>query len=639
MPQYRAFLQTLGAVVLLALALACHGKSESGQLAGTAIITGTVTYVRVPLATDAQGIPTGLVDPSIPANLKTLPARGVFVRIYQQLPQTQPDGSTTQVWYMASTALTDVNGAYTVTVANGRQTMVEVLSTFDGGSTNHVRLLAEPQGINSSTTAFDRLQYAQRKAADNTATGTDPLHPESPRSMLNVNCTVDFAIGLNDAWWVIDPAYTLSTRQAPLVEQAVLETTLPGRTAGLGTGSRVLGIGDTVASFLVAYGAATPGTTLDLHYWPGRSEARGSYVEYDQSQFPQALDVSNGKIHYFGSLRGGPANDDAWDEGVILPLLARSVLFNGNSGRTFSFPLKPLFPQGAALPNLSPDMARIEGLADAMAANVLKSPYLADTQGTLLGTLKDVRDISSLSAAQKNPYSAPALRAYAWEIILKANNSATPGTPTTWATINPLATARFFTAPVGLTNSTVDQEPLNIYSQIVRLSEGKTLAEPVDLASIFTSQVLASLGTPFGITWPRPTNSPYALFLADWGADPVSPLPLVVLSMAKAAQVNGSYPNYSQGEVFYAGFSLNADKRCILNATISPALAAGAQVDVDLPLMNRTFSFTGTGGSTEVIVIPVNTTAPYYHPVRLRMLSPSAIQPDSTVTLSFIPAP
>jgi hypothetical protein len=540
---------------------------------------------------------------------------------------------------MASTALTDVNGAYTVTVANGRQTMVEVLSTFDGGSTNHVRLLAEPQGINSSTTAFDRLQYAQRKAADNTATGTDPLHPESPRSMLNVNCTVDFAIGLNDAWWVIDPAYTLSTRQAPLVEQAVLETTLPGRTAGLGTGSRVLGIGDTVASFLVAYGAATPGTTLDLHYWPGRSEARGSYVEYDQSQFPQALDVSNGKIHYFGSLRGGPANDDAWDEGVILPLLARSVLFNGNSGRTFSFPLKPLFPQGAALPNLSPDMARIEGLADAMAANVLKSPYLADTQGTLLGTLKDVRDISSLSAAQKNPYSAPALRAYAWEIILKANNSATPGTPTTWATINPLATARFFTAPVGLTNSTVDQEPLNIYSQIVRLSEGKTLAEPVDLASIFTSQVLASLGTPFGITWPRPTNSPYALFLADWGADPVSPLPLVVLSMAKAAQVNGSYPNYSQGEVFYAGFSLNADKRCILNATISPALAAGAQVDVDLPLMNRTFSFTGTGGSTEVIVIPVNTTAPYYHPVRLRMLSPSAIQPDSTVTLSFIPAP
>ena len=109
--------------------------------------------------------------------------------------------------------------------------------------------------------------------------------------------------------------------------------------------------------------------------------------------------------------------------------------------------------------------------------------------------------------------------------------------------------------------------------------------------------------------------------------------------MAKAAQVNGAYPNYSQGEVFYAGFSLNADKRCILSAAISPALAAGARVDVDLPQMNRTFQFTGTGGSTEVIVIPVNTTAPYFHPVRLRMVSPAAVQPDSTVTLSLTPAP
>jgi hypothetical protein len=634
MPQYRAFLQTLGAVVLLALALACHGKSGSGQQAGTAYVTGNVTYVRVPLATDAQGVPTGLADATIATNLSTLPARGVNVRIYQQLLQTNPDGiTTTPAWYLAAEVLTDASGNYSVSVAQGRQTMVEVLSTFDGGGSNRIHLIAEPQGINSATSAINRLQYAQRKAADNT---TPPGN--APNSLLNVNSTVNFTIGLNDPWWIIDPAYTLSTKQAPLVELAVLETTLPGRTAGQGTGSRVLGIGDTVASFLLNYGAATPGNTLDLHYWPGRSEARGSYVEYDRSQFPQALDASNGKLHFFGSLRGGPANDDAWDEGVILPLLARGVLFAGNNGRTFSVPLSPLFPQGTALANLSPDMARIEGLAEAMAANVLKSPYLADTQGTT-ATVKDIRDVSGLSAAQKSPYSAPALRALAWEIILKANSLTTPGTAATWATINPLAAARFFTAPVGATNGTVDQEPLNIFSQLARLSEGKAAAEPADLAAIFTSQVLSTVTTPFGISWPRPTNSPYALFLADWGADPVSPLPSVVLSMAKAAQVNGSYPNYSQGEVFYAGFSLNADKRCILNAVISPALAAGAKVDVDLPQMNRTFHFTGTGGATEVITIPVNTTAPYYHSVRLRMISPSAVQPDVTVTLSLTPAP
>ncbi len=633
MPQYRAFLQSLGAVVLLALALACHGKSGSGQPAGTAYVTGTVTYVRVPLATDALGVPTGLADATIAANLSTLPARGVFVRIYQQLAQTQPDGSTKLVWYLAGETLTDASGNYSVTVAQGRQTMVEVLSTFDGGSSNHVRLVAEPQGINSSTTAIDRLQYAQRKAADNT---TPPGN--APNSLLNVNSTVNFAIGLNDPWWIIDPAYTISTKQAPLVEQAVLETTLPGRTAGQGTGSRVLGIGDTVASFLVNYGAATPGNTLDLHYWPGRSEARGSYVEYDQSQFPQALDASNLKFHFFGSLRGGPANDDAWDEGVILPLLARGVLFAGNRSRTFGVPLNPLFPQGAALPNLSPDMARIEGLAEAMAANVLKSPYLADTQGTT-ATVKDIRDISGLSAAQKSPYSAPALRAMAWEIILKANSQSTPGTAATWATLNPLAAARFFGAPVSPTNGSLDLEPLNIYSQLVRLSEGKAAAEPADLAAIFTNPVLSAITTPFGVSWPRPTNSPYVLFVADWGADPVNPLPSVILSMAKATQVNGSFPNSSQGEVFYASFSLNADKRCMLTAVIAPALAAGAKVDVDLPLMNRTFHFTGTGGSTEVITIPVNATAPYYHPVRLRMISPLAVQPDTTVTLSLTPAP
>lgn len=643
MPLYRVSLQTLGGFVLLAVALACGGKSNGNAAVSTSVLVGgIVSYARVPLATDASGVPTGLKDATVATNLVTLPARGTVVRAYQQIPQTNPDGSTTLVWIVAGSKLTDASGFYSLTVTKDRPTMVEVLSSFDGGNNNQVNVVAEPGGINSSTVALDRLRYAMRKAAD----GTAPANNNAPSSVLSADTVVNFTVGLNDAWWLVNPAFNLSSTKAPSTDQAVLETSLAGRTAGLGSGSRILGIGDSVASFLTVYGNATPGSVLDLHYWPGRSEPRGSYIEYDQSLFPQAFDTSIGKFHFFGSLRGGPTNDDAWDEGVIMPLLARSVLFAGNTGRTFSVPLNALLPSGTALTDLSPDMARIEGLAEAMAANVLKSPFLADTQGTALAApARDIRDVSGLSATQKTPYSAPALRAFAWELILKANSLPTPGVAANWATINSLAAARFFQAPTGPTNGVMatdltarDIEPLNIYSQLKRLSETKSTAEPVDLAAVFTDAVLTPLAGPFGITWPRPTTGAYASFVADWGTDPTGSFPAMALSMAKATQVNGVYPNVSQGEVFYAGFNLNPDKRCVLSTTIAPALGAGTQIDLDLPRMNRTFSFTGSGGSTGTIVIPGGITAPYYHPVRLRLKSPTALQPDVTVTLTLTPS-
>ena len=80
------------------------------------------------------------------------------------------------------------------------------------------------------------------------------------------------------------------------------------------------------------------------------------------------------------------------------------------------------------------------------------------------------------------------------------------------------------------------------------------------------------------------------------------------------------------------------DKRYNLKATITPALAAGASLDVDLPLMGRTFSFTGSGQTLDAVVIPVYTTAPVYHSVRLRLKSPSAVQPPVAVTFAFVPA-
>ncbi len=630
----RDTLQTLGAAVLLALALACGGSSGGTTAADTvATLTGNVTYLRVPLATTA-GVPTGLVDATVGANLKTLPAQGALVRIYQQIDQTKPDGSIVKIWAMAGNAYTDSSGNYSISMTKGRSTMVELLSTFNGGNSTRVSVVAEPAGINSPTLALDRLRYGLRKAVDGTTSTTS----NTPASVPTGNATVNFTVGLNDVWWLVDPGVNLNNAEAPNLASAVLETTISGRTAGQGSGSRILGIGDSITTFLTTYGATTPGGHLDLHYWPGRSEPRGTYIEYNRALFPQAFDSSAGAAHFFGSIQGGPTNDDAWDEGVLFPMLARGVLYATDLSRTFGVTRNPMFPAGAAQADLTPTMARIEGLAEAMAANLLKSPYLADTQGTLLAAMKDVRTFTG-----SGPYAAPAIRALAWEVILKANSVTSPGTATQWATINPLATNRFFLPPSGATNGATDTtardtEPINIYTQLTRLQEAKATTEPVDLAALFTNTALTSLTTPYGITWPRPTTGEYLLFFKDWAADPTGVLALPTFSMAKAAQVNGAYPNLSTGEVLFGGFTVSVDKRCVLTVALSPALPSGARVEVDLPMMARTFSFTNTGSDTGAIVIPCYTTAPSFHPVRIRLISPDATQPTTTVTLTLTPS-
>ena len=71
---------------------------------------------------------------------------------------------------------------------------------------------------------------------------------------------------------------------------------------------------------------------------------------------------------------------------------------------------------------------------------------------------------------------------------------------------------------------------------------------------------------------------------------------------------------------------------------VPPALDAGNQIDLDLPQLNQTFHFTGTGGPTPATTLPMSGTAPFYHPVRVRLKSPTAVQPDVTVTLSFTPS-
>ena len=199
MPQYRASLQTLGAIVLLALALACHGKGGGGSSVPSATISGTVMYQRVPLVKDASGVPTGLADATNPANLVSLPAQLVGIRIYQHVPQTAPNGTIANVWILAGSTFTTTTGFYSVRVPTGYPTMVELLSTFNGGAVN---LMAEPLGISSPTPAPDRVQYAMRAAAD----GSVPANSNAPTTMFSADSVVNFTVGLNDEWWVYNPS-------------------------------------------------------------------------------------------------------------------------------------------------------------------------------------------------------------------------------------------------------------------------------------------------------------------------------------------------------------------------------------------------------------------------------------------------
>ncbi len=364
-------------------------------------------------------------------------------------------------------------------------------------------------------------------------------------------------------------------------------------------------------------------SNLDLHYRPGISEAQGSFIEFDRSKYPLSYD--NGGGHYFGSLRGSASNDDAWDEGIIFPLLGRFFLYT--QGQT------SLFPPSSPLLDLSPDVAIIEGLAPLMAANALKSPYLADTSsGTI--QLQDVRSLVGVSVAKQTVYSAPNIRALGWELVLKANSIAAPGSATTWSTINPAAMLRFF----NLISPTDRSDSSSIYQQLGRLKEVKSSSDPIDLAAIFTDATLTSLTTPFQITWPRPTTPPLNTFVTDWGSDPNNAaLGTVSFSMTNALQVQGAYPNVSEGEVAFARFALTKDTAYNLKVVSSIGLLpVGGTIEIRFPLTGLTYTFDGTSTSNSVrLVLSGNSTTPVVYPVRMRLLSPTALIPDFTATVQL----
>ncbi|MBI4914001.1 MAG: hypothetical protein HY823_14820 [Acidobacteria bacterium] len=606
----RQGLALLGAF-LLAAGLACKSSSSpSGGSTSDEVITvsGKVTYTRVPLLKDANGVPTGLETD--PAKFTTkLPARAVQVRGWSAKEETAPDGTKTTVWKITFEQQTGSDGSYSGSLLKGKPGFVELSSRTGTG----IRLVSDPSGIDSSLNQAERPLYLYRKGTD----GKEPEGTPVPTTSPTANATVDFDLGTTDKWWI-------GVSSQKLLTTPVRETQ--------GTGSRVLGILDSVYTFSSNYGTVNPGDILDLHYRPGISHPKGSFVEYDRSVYPQAYDSTTNTRHFFGSLRGGSANDDAWDEGVIFPMLARNFLYSA-----WQWPAGILV--SGRLPDLAPDLVLFEGFPDAMAASLLKSPYLADTAGAG-ATFRDIRDLSGLTPVQRSPYSAPCVAALCWELNLKANSLPSPGTAADWEKINLAALRKiFYYLIVKSTDTTpVVIDTYSLYAQLSLLQADKGANDPVDLKAIFSDAVLTPLLSPFGVPWPRPTTGEYARFLLDWGDNPNSataPLSPITLSMSGATRLGGTFPGTSHREMAWAKFRLSKDTAYNISLQTVPAqLPAGATILVEIPNLGRTLTFTGTGPATR-IPFPGNTDAPVLQFVRVRLVSPDTAIPDVQVTVKL----
>jgi len=675
--------------LLLPFGIGCHKKSDPppAQSEDTIVLSGNVKFQRPPLLVDAGGVPLGLDGDSSHFTMDN--ARGVTVRIYQGADEKDLAGNVQRVWSSKGSTSTDADGYYSYYLTKNLPTIVEIYSDYtyrnsDGSEAGaYVHLFAED--MNSTIPEPSRRYYVMRKGLDGNA--VDMQASAMPISA-TADVKVDFNVKLDDPW-MLSPKRD-SWTPANFVENTT--NRYPGivreGVAGgpVGTGSRVLAIIDSLYAFSAVYGNPTPGAYMDLHYLRGVSDPLGSYTDYDVSTYnkrrPQAYSADKEGYFYFSTVRGGPDVDDAFNQGVLYTLFGRNSL----SSYSVEVPM-PLATPGTALylqdrQDLRPDLAVAMGLPEGMAAALVKSPYLPETTGIPGGGLssknpyRDVRDITGL---KRDPFSAPNLGALSWEVILKSNSLASPGTPTDWAKITPAASARFFsptfvTSTSSYTSTAIINDVVSAFSQLGRLQESVSSTETVDLKTIFTDSVLTDLAKPFNVPWPRPNSStapdsPYITFYPFWGKDPNTqsvPLPSVSLSMnyAKKSPL-GVYSNYSfgiddplhptvaKGEAYTALMYVSKDVTYNLTLSTSPAIPPGATVRVMFgkPTTTGSVSFGSTqyhdfGPGLDPIwkvtptdsVTGANVTAVYV-PIRIHLLSPGTLQPsDISVRLNMIPA-
>jgi len=628
------------AFFLALLFISCSKKSDSEPTVPAAItsVTGSVTFTRIPLLKNTLGVPIGLESNS--ANFVTgVPARGINVRAYQYVTETPDVGSPFSYWKLTANTQTNNEGKYSFSVPQGRLIMVQLASEFmysgSSGAQDPINLIADPNGIQSTIPTSKRLRYVMRKALDGTQATLTNLTPSSSSNSSNV--TVDFTVGLTDKWILSDISTNPNSGIASGLSSANIEMN--------GSGSRILAILDTVHKFKDIYKYIDSFEILDLHYSPGRRETRGSYVDYDRANYPKtstgnntAYDFDTGRLHYFGSLGGSTSNDDAWDESIIMGLIARNSNFGYIQSATplisNILPVMPTLSEALTLTDLHPMLAHIQAQSELMVASVLKTPYFYDIFSGGI-SIRDIRNIAALSPSERGPYSAPSMTALGWEVILKANSITSPGSPTDWDKIDYLKSLKYLSTSFDSTSLDCP----NIYRQLARLQEAKTASDTVDLASIFPDTVLTPFLQPFNITWPRPSvNSiPVIPFVRDYNASSyvfgtTTVLPPLTFSMQSAQTLNGFYPNASSSEIILARLSVSVDTAYYLNVTPSITLPPGS-LTLDIPTAGYKFTFPSPGNPSRIVLRG----STGIHVFIYRINSPLSKLPAHTVTVTLTP--
>ena len=248
-----------------------------------------------------------------------------------------------------------------------------------------------------------------------------------------------------------------------------------------------------------------------------------------------------------------------------------------------------------------------------------------------------------MPVADVGPYSPLTLASLAWDVDLKANGITAPGTVTDWATIQPTAIARFFNLAIPAPSAFA---PASIYGQLAALKLAKGPNEPVDLAAIFNDTTINTISSPYNLPWPQPTTTVFgqAWTSATVGTNGTTYVYNGTLSMASDHQVNGSYANASYQEIAYLGVSQSSDQAYQMTVQTTPnPLPAGATIEVVVFAGGNTQAYTFSGNNATPIAFTLagngNTTTPNRYPIRVRLISPSTLQPDIPFTLQLTPAP
>lgn len=674
---------------LLGLGSGCHSGSKDA--AGTVKVSGIVTFTRLPVVYDATGAPTGTLG----STGVVRPSVNVRVRVFQLYTEYDASGTATRTWRLAGTALTATDGTYSIsnTVQSGYPTFVELDSVFQetGGHNSTVQVTADV--INSTytdshghlvaTPELDRPIYAYRLDGAGTVV-TDPT-TANPQVM-NGDTAVNFQFTDPAAVWV----RTLNN----WYQQVTAALQAPVGTVALG--SRALAILDSVYTFSYYYGDPTPSIVangaMDLHYLPGQTESpRRSYMVYDPSLTPAASDGT--VLHYFGTLAGGASGgaDDAWDPGVIYPMLARNNIFGQG--------LTSLFPTGSTtlLTTEAPELAVVDGLADVRAATLMQTPFLTDTTTVAGLVARDIRvstapatgtyvaSTAANSAAANVPAAnSPAVvAAVGWNLV-EYGHGYDPGTatPAQWATFGANDLDRLFNLSYPWiyqdgTKYKVRTDEVSLYGQLSRLQEPKDGGDILNTPAIFSDSALYLLLASHHIPWN--TSTTWASNTTNWGTNPgFSPVgnpsssfaltmtdPVIGDSLIPTPNITGAaatavstpntsgqvYSSLASGEVAFAALSLTLDATYTLTVTPQPALGSDAYLEVmvdgaivpstTLPTPQGPFAFTAAGSQTLTLTgNSLDATNPIWHFLRFRLVSTSAAadaveQPNVNIAVSL----